>query len=97
MGTNDIPLVTWQLISVRAFSDEDVEVIEPEIGHHFLELALAVGCAQNLSIHEFFADQLLRILNRHGGLALVGRQASEKLIVRRALQASQETNLLMGT
>src|SRR6516225_9920000 len=96
MGTNNVPLVARQLIPVRVFSDEDIEVIEPEIGHHFLELALAVGCAQNLSVQEFFGDKLLRILNGHCGLALVRGQAIEKLIARWTLQTSQKANLLSG-
>ena len=50
VGTNDVTLVAGDQEPVGAFADKDVEVVEPEIGHHLFELPLAVGSAQQLAL-----------------------------------------------
>src|SRR6266700_4544101 len=57
--TNHVALIARDQVTIRAFAYEHVEVVEPEIGHHFLELALAVGGAQELGLHEFGLEDLL--------------------------------------
>src|ERR1700724_375552 len=50
--TNRIALVAGQQKAVSALVDENVEVVEPEVGHHFAELALAVDRSQQLGLHQ---------------------------------------------
>src|SRR5271167_3115722 len=45
---DDITLVRSDQIMISALTDEDVEVVEPEIGEHFFELTVAVNRAQQL-------------------------------------------------
>src|SRR5580692_12178785 len=42
MRANDIAFVACKQVVLGALADEYVEVVEPEIGHHFLQLAIAV-------------------------------------------------------
>ena len=63
MWTNDVTLIAGQQVAVRAFSDEHIEVVEPEIGHHFLQLPLAVDGAQHLLLGQL-DDEGVRVLSR---------------------------------
>ena len=45
-GTDGVALVLGQQEPVAAFPRVDVEMVEPEIGEHFLQLALAVNRAK---------------------------------------------------
>ena len=45
MGANDVTLITGNHYAVRAFVQIHVEVIEPKIGQHFLQLPVAVNGA----------------------------------------------------
>ena len=56
MWPDHILLVVRQQQSLGTFADENVEVIEPEIGHHFLELALAVDRAHQLGLGQLLDD-----------------------------------------
>ena len=71
--TNHVALVAGDQVAVGAFADEHVEVVEPEIGHHFLQLAVAVDGAQQFAFDQFFGDHLLRIVDRLDGFALPRR------------------------
>ncbi len=53
MWTNDVALVFGQQEPFRSFAGVDVEMIEPEIGENFFELALAVNSAKNLLLAQF--------------------------------------------
>ena len=48
MRADHITLVGGEHIAVRAFADEYVEVVKPEVRHYFVELALAVDVTQQL-------------------------------------------------
>ncbi len=48
VGTDDVALVRPDVPAALALGREDVEVIEPEIGHHLLELSLAHHGAHGL-------------------------------------------------
>ncbi len=48
---NHFLLVVGEEEALGTFAGEDVEVIEPEIGHHFFELAIAVDRAQQLGLN----------------------------------------------
>src|SRR3954447_7018125 len=50
MRTNNVALIGGGEIAVRSFVDKYVEVVKPEIGHHFFELALAIGRTQNFAL-----------------------------------------------
>ena len=52
MRPDRVALVLGEVLLRRALAGEDVEVIEPEVGHHLFELALAVGRAENLLLRE---------------------------------------------
>src|SRR5262249_52100679 len=41
-----VTLVSGDHVAVRTFADENIEVVVPEVSHHFVELALAVDGAQ---------------------------------------------------
>jgi hypothetical protein len=88
MRTNDLSFVARNQEAVGAFADKDIEVIEPEVGHHFLKLTLAVGGAQQFGLHEFVAHNLLRIAEREHGLFLLGIHALEEFVCLRAFQGT---------
>src|SRR5580693_1965836 len=46
MRANDVAFVAGEQVVLRALANEYVEVIKPEVGHHFLQLAIAVDGAQ---------------------------------------------------
>src|SRR5215470_10554608 len=60
MRTNHIALISRQHVAVSAFIDENVEVIQPEIGHDFIKLPLAVDRAQQLRLRELGLNYALR-------------------------------------
>src|SRR5207248_1732179 len=58
MRTDGIHLVARGEPSVRIFAPEDIEVIEPEIRHHFLELALTMYCPDDFLCLQLQQDLL---------------------------------------
>ena len=83
--------VLRQVLPHLALADEDIEMIEPEVDEHFLQLALGQRGAQNLGLHQL-ADHGLRLLLRHSlfrrrrGLRrrVSGRHAGHRRVRRRA-------------
>ena len=73
----DVALVGGDEVTVGALVDKHIEVVEPEIGHHLFELAVAVGGAQDLGLHQLIGDHRLRSVHGHDGLALLGRHVVE--------------------
>src|SRR5438132_8023478 len=59
--TNGMHFVVGRQPSIGVLSPENIEVIEPEIGHHFLKLAWAVDRANHLLGLEFLQDLLRRV------------------------------------
>src|SRR5205085_4304575 len=53
MGTNRVPLVARDENAVVALVDENIEMIEPEISHHFVQLAFAINCPQQFRLRQF--------------------------------------------
>ena len=45
MRTDDIAFVAGQHQAVESFVHENIEVVDPEVGHHFVQLALAIDGA----------------------------------------------------
>ena len=89
-------LVVGEQHAVGAFVDEDVEVVEPEIGHHLFELAFAVDGAQQLGLHQFVGDDRLRVVHGLQRFFLLGIKAGEELLPFAAAERVGEGNLLVG-
>ena len=79
MLTNHVALIGGDHVAVWPFIDEYIEVIEPEVGHHFFKLALAVDGAQQLGLGQLTAHHLLRRHDRLYGLALLRLHALNQL------------------
>ncbi len=60
VGTDHVAFVFGDEVAVRALIEIDIEVVEPEIGEHFIELAIAVDGTQQLTFGEIAGDELLR-------------------------------------
>ena len=57
MRANNIALVVGEIVSLdRVLVKKYVEVIEPEVCHHFLKLALAEYAAQNFGLLQLILD-----------------------------------------
>ena len=95
MGNNHIALIAGQHVAVRALAEEYVEVVEPEIGHHFEQLALAVNILQQLAFHQFIADDLLRIAERQQRFLLLGTHARHHLVVLVASERRSQGKLVL--
>jgi hypothetical protein len=66
--TNRVALVFGEQKAIGALARVDVEMVEPEIGQHFLELPLAICRAQNLLLAELDHDQIGLLLHGIGRL-----------------------------
>ena len=77
---DDVALVAGDQVAVRALVEEDVEVVEPEVGHHFFQLALAVDVAQQPRLHQLRGHHLLRRHQRQHRLALLGGEVAHHLL-----------------
>src|SRR5438876_3707887 len=80
MRANHVPLIAGQQVAVGALADEYVEVVEPKVGHHFLQLTLAVDGPQQLGLHQFVKHNLLWIIQCHESLALFRVHTFKELI-----------------
>jgi hypothetical protein len=61
-GANDIALITDEVVgSCLVLVKIDVEVIEPEVGHHFLKLGVGVDVADEALGSKLLIDDALRI------------------------------------
>ncbi len=80
MRPNHIALVTGDQQAVNALVHEHVEVVKPEIGHHFFNLPLAVDGAQKLRLRQFPSNDARRIIHGEQDFFLLRRQAGKKLL-----------------
>ena len=78
VGTNRVALVLGQIAAHRSLAGEDVEVVEPEVDQHFLELARRIDGAQ---------DFLLRQLVHHRAAALAQLAQAGPLLGRHVVRA----------
>src|SRR6185312_6377860 len=74
--TDHVALVAGRVVLVSVFVEEDVEVIEQEIGHHLLQLALTVNRAKELGLLQFADRDAGRISERLERLALFRSEVS---------------------
>ena len=86
MRANCVLLVVSEQHAIRALVDEHIEVVKPEIGHHFVELALAVNRAQQLGLNEFVGDHALRIVHGQQCFSLLGIEAGQEVLTFAAAQ-----------
>ena len=73
VGTYGIAIVLGQQEPVAAFPRVDVEMVEPEIGEHLLQLALAIHRAKQLLLRQLEDDSI--------GLLLHGAQGVRRLTI----------------
>ena len=78
MRTNHISLIRGEHVTIRTFVDEDIEVIHPEIGHHFIKLSLAVDSSQQLRLDKLALNHLLRIHHRQQRFFLLRRETLDQ-------------------
>ena len=63
---------------IGALANEHVEVVEPEIGKHLLQLPIAVNSAQQLGRLHFVVDDARRIVQCQHGFALLRRETGKQ-------------------
>src|SRR5579872_6684100 len=80
---------------VFAFADVYIEVVEPEIGHDFLQLTLRIRRTQNLTFDQLVYHDLLRIVQRKDGFVLLGAHAIKELLSF-ALERPHEIAAIIG-
>src|SRR5258708_742208 len=61
--TNDVLLVAGEQQTIEALAHIYIEVVEPEIGHHLFELALAVDGPQQLGLDQFVHHNARRVVH----------------------------------
>ena len=74
MRADHVALVGGDHVAVRAFIEKDVEVVVPEIGQHFFELAVAVDGAEQFGFGEVLIDYLHGAVEDLDSAAKVGRR-----------------------
>ena len=80
MRTNHIALIAGHQHSVESLFHEHIEVVEPEVGHHLIQLPLAVDGAQNFRLHQLAHHYDRRIVHGEQGFLLLRAQSFEKLL-----------------
>src|SRR5947208_320297 len=95
MRANHVPLIAGQQVAVGALADEYVEVVEPKVGHHFLQLTLAVDGPQQLGLHQFVKHNLLWIIQCHESLALFRVHTFKELIAFIAFERCRKRPLIL--
>ena len=78
-GADGVAFIADEVVGhLLVFAQVDVEVIEPEIGHHFLELGVGVDVAGEALGDEVFGDQALGVFESgYGELELRGEAGIE--------------------
>ena len=74
-------------------TDIDIEVIEPEVGHHFLQLPFAVDVIEQLGFHRLAGDDAVGVSQRDGDFFLLGGKAVDQ---QQALGALEPRHQLAG-
>ena len=96
MRTNDVALVFGSEVTIRLLVDEDVEVVEPKIGHHLIELALAVGGTQYLGLLQLGDHHLDRVLQGLQHFALPGIHALQPRLALFRCKRAHDGAALLG-
>ncbi len=97
MRTDDLVLVVRQIPGREfALAQIHVEVVQPEVGHHRFELALAVDVAQHARDEQFATHNELRVDHREDSFFLLRRQVREQRDAFGPLQTLEEIAELVG-
>jgi len=96
VGTNHVALIAGKQETVGSLVDEHIEMVEPEIGHYFVELPLAVNRSQQLGLRQLIDHDLLGIVERAERLFLLAIHALHQRIRFGTLGAAGEGPLLFG-
>ncbi len=97
VGPDGVPLIADQVIRHGlVLAQIDIEVIEPEIGHHFLELSIRIDIAREALGDELFGDGALRVFERADGLLHFGTEAGDESGALRASEGLEEFVELSG-
>ena len=73
MGADDVAFISRDQVLVGVLIEVHVEMIEPEIGHHLLQLPFAIESAQKLSLLQFVDHNIDRPVRGEEIFALLGR------------------------
>ena len=94
MRADHVPLISRDQVLIRVLIEINIEMIEPEIRHHLLQLALAVNRAHQLRLLQFVDHDVDR--PRHGQkiFALVRRQLRQQTVALRSANVSHEQTAL---
>ncbi len=96
MRTDRVLLVAREQQPLRSFADEDIEVIEPEVGHDFFQLAVAVDRAQKLCLGEFLGYDGLRLIHCQQDFFLPRSHPGGEFHQLAAAHGVGESDLLVG-
>ena len=88
MGADGVTLIGWRVQLRGILADVDVEVVEPEVGHDLLELALAEDGAHDLGLLQLEVDDAHAV-------GAAGHEV-EKLAVARREIIEQQAALRVG-
>jgi len=77
MWADIVTLVGTDEVAVGALIKENVEVVVPEIGEDFFELAVAVDGAEQLGFHQVLRDDELRTTDFLDAAAQIRRRNAE--------------------
>ena len=95
MRADDIAFVSGHQQAVEPLFHEHIEVVEPEVSHHFFKLSLAVDGAQKFRLHQFAHYHDRRIVHCEQSFFLLRTQAFEKLMPFASTQNAGEEDLLL--
>src|SRR5579864_3999337 len=96
MRTDHRLLIVGDEQTLGALAYENIEVVEPEIGHHLFELAFAVYRTQQLGLREFLDYDRGRIVHGLQNFFLPGIEALEKFLSLAASERIGECDLFVG-
>ena len=83
-------------VAVGALVHEDVEVIEPEIRQHFVELAIAIDRAQDFALLQIARHHLRRPSGQFDAAAQIGRSRGEERLAQLLRQRADHLVLLIA-
>ena len=90
-----VALVFGGQVTVGSLVHEDVEMVEPEIGQHFVQLAIAIDGAQNLTLLEVAHHNLRRSGGELDAAAQLRRRGHEQRLPHLLGQRADHVRLLL--
>src|SRR5215469_11219194 len=87
---DNVALIACEQVTVGSFTYENVKVVEPEVGHHLLQLALTVSGTQDFACQQFIDYDLLWFVERPDGLSLLCGHAVKKIAASSTMERASE-------